>query len=53
MLRVLAVVGFIVAVILFVVVAIGSPADAATIQEWGFVSLAAGLACLALEPVVA
>lgn len=52
MLRLLAVIAFIVAIILFVVVAIGSPSDGATIQEWGFVSLAAGLACFALEGVV-
>ena len=51
MLRLLAVIAFIVAIILFVVVAIGSPTDAGTIQEWGFVSTAAGLACLALEGV--
>lgn len=51
MLRILAVIAFIIAVILFVVVAIGTPSDAGTIQEWGFVSLAAGLACFALEGV--
>jgi hypothetical protein len=53
MFRILAVIAFIVAVILFVVVAIGSPTNAGTINEWGFVSVAAGLACLALEPFVA
>jgi zinc transporter ZupT len=52
MFRILAVIAFIVAIILFVVVAIGSPSDAGTIQEWGFVSVAAGLLCLALEGVV-
>lgn len=41
MLRLLAVIAFI--------VAIGSPTDAGTIQEWGFVATAAGLACFALE----
>jgi hypothetical protein len=51
MLRLLAVIAFIVAIILFVVVAIGSPTDAGTIQEWGFVAVAAGLACFALEGV--
>jgi hypothetical protein len=47
--RVLAVIAFIVAIILFVVVAIGSPTNGPTLNEWGFVSVAAGLACLALE----
>lgn len=47
--RVLAIIAFLIAVVLFVVVATGSPSDAGTIQEWGFVSVAAGLACLALE----
>lgn len=51
MLRLLAVIAFLIAIILFVVVAIGSPADAGTIQEWGFVATAAGLACFALEGV--
>jgi hypothetical protein len=51
MLRLLAVIAFIVAIVLFVVVAIGSPANAPTIQDWGFVSVAAGLTCLALEGV--
>jgi len=51
MFRLLAVIAFIVAIVLFVVVAIGSPTDAGTIQEWGFVSVAAGLTCLALEGV--
>lgn len=51
MLRLLAVIAFIVAIILFVVVAIGSPTNAGTINEWGFVSLAAGLTCFALEGV--
>ena len=51
MLRLLAVIAFIVAIILFVVVAIGSPTDAGTITDWGLVSLAAGLACFALEGV--
>lgn len=49
MFRILAVIAFIVAVILFVVVAIGSPANAPVIQDWGFVSVASGLVCLALE----
>jgi hypothetical protein len=49
MFRILAVIAFIVAIILFVVVAIGSPTNGPTIQDWGFVSVAAGLLCLALE----
>lgn len=52
MLRVLAVVAFIIAIVLFVVVAIGTPNNASTINEWGFVSVAAGLLCLALDPLV-
>ena len=52
MFRILAVIAFLIAVVLFVVIAIGSPTDAGTIQEWGFVSIAAGLACLALEGIV-
>lgn len=51
MLRLLAVAAFIVAIILFVVVAIGSPSNGATIQDWGFVSVTAGLLCWALEGV--
>lgn len=47
--RVLAIVAFLIADVLFIVVAIGSPTNGPTIQEWGFVSVAAGLACLALE----
>lgn len=52
MFRILAVIAFLVAIILFVVVAIGSPTNGATINEWGFVSVAAGLACFALEGLV-
>lgn len=51
MLRILAVIAFLIAVVLFVVVAIGTPSNGATINEWGFVSLAAGLTCLALEGI--
>lgn len=51
MLRLLAVIAFIIGIILFVVVAIGSPTDGATLNEWGFVAVAAGLACFALEGV--
>ena len=51
MFRILAVIAFIVAIVLFVVVAIGSPTDAGTIQNWGFVSVSAGLLCWALEGV--
>jgi hypothetical protein len=51
MFRILAVIAFLVAVVLFVVVAIASNVDP-HIADWGFVSLAAGLACLALEPLV-
>jgi zinc transporter ZupT len=50
--RVLAVAAFIVATVLFVVVAIGNPSNGPTIQDWGFVSTAAGLLCLALEPLM-
>jgi hypothetical protein len=52
MIRVLAVIAFIVAIVLFVVVAIGNPANGPTIQDWGFVSIAAGLLGLAIEPLV-
>jgi hypothetical protein len=52
MFRILAVIAFIIAIILFVVVAIGSPTNGPTINEWGFVATAAGLACLALEGLV-
>ena len=49
MFRVLAVAAFIVAVVLFLVVAVGSPANAPVITDWGFVSVASGLLCLCLE----
>ena len=51
MFRILAVIAFIVAIILFVVVAIGSNVDP-HVADWGFVSVAAGLACFALEGLV-
>lgn len=52
MLRVLAVAAFIVAIVLFIVVAIGNPNNPVTIQNWGFVSVAVGLLCLAIDPLV-
>lgn len=48
MFRLVAVVAFIVAIILFVVVAISSSVDPHVV-DWGFVSLAAGLLALSLE----
>jgi hypothetical protein len=50
MLRILAVAAFIVAIILMVVVAIGSNVDP-HITDWAFVSAFAGLLCWALEGV--
>jgi hypothetical protein len=51
MFRILAVIAFIVAIVLFVVVAIGNPSNYVTIQDWGFVSAAAGWLCLALDGI--
>ena len=48
MFRILAVIAFIVATVLFAVYALNTVADAAELG-WGFVSTAAGLVCLALE----
>lgn len=48
MFRVLAVIAFVVAIILFAVVALASSVDP-HVLDWGFVSTAAGLLCLALE----
>lgn len=48
MFRILAVVAFIVAVVLFAVYALNAIANAAELG-WGLVSTAAGLVCLALE----
>lgn len=48
MFRVLAVIAFIIAIVLFIVVAIGSNVDP-HILDWGFVATASGLLCLALE----
>ena len=49
MFRFAAIVAFLIAVVLFVVCAIGTP-NPSTL-DWGFVATAAGLACLALEAV--
>lgn len=48
MFRILAVIAFIVAVVLFAVYALNTLADASELG-WGFVAMAAGLVCLALE----
>ena len=48
MFRILAVIAFIVAVVLFAVYALNTLADASELG-WGFVATAAGLVCLALE----
>lgn len=48
MFRILAVIAFIVAVVLFAVYALNTVSDAAELG-WGFVATAAGLMCLALE----
>ena len=50
MLRILAVIAFLIAVVLFIVVAIGGNVDP-HILDWGFVATAAGLLCWALEGV--
>lgn len=52
MLRVLAVVAAIVAVVLFVVVAAFTPTDPFHIEAWGFVCLAASLGLFELEGLV-
>jgi zinc transporter ZupT len=52
MIRVLAVCAAIVAIVLFVVVAIGNPTDPVSVEAWGFVSVAACLLCIALEPLL-
>lgn len=48
MFRILAVIAFIIAIVLFIVVAIGGNVDP-HILDWGFVATASGLLCLALE----
>lgn len=48
MFRILAVIAFIIAIVLFIVVAIGSNVDP-HVFDWGLVATAAGLLCLALE----
>ena len=48
MFRILAVIAFIVAVVLFAVYALNTITDSAELG-WGFVATAAGLVCLALE----
>jgi hypothetical protein len=48
MFRILAVIAFIIAVVLFAVYALNTLADSAELG-WGFVATAAGLVCLALE----
>lgn len=55
MFRILAVIAFLaflVAIVLFVVVAIGSPTNGPTLNEWGLAAVAGGLACFALEGLV-
>jgi YbbR domain-containing protein len=53
MMRFVAIAAFLVAIILFVIVAVGNPSNPFNLEAWGFVSVSAGFLALALEPYVA
>lgn len=52
MMRFVAVAAFLVAIVLFVIVAVGNPTNPFTLEAWGLVSVSAGFLAITLEPYV-